>query len=205
MGCVGFQLVPLCVSIRLECFCFSEFTISILVFGSCWHASLFICRSISDISSSEKQHFFIIVDTRSASLWLVVRNLVHSSQVSSIIFIPSLCGIASICSKVQTCLRSPFFLLVFLIWVVVYCVLFVPEKRTANNHRMSIGCKIYWATKRKSKWKGTYMRKRIKVSKVIEREWERERERERGYKGERSLKVHRGSVSLGQDSSGRPG
>ena len=93
-----------CVSIRLECSCFSVFNVAVTVLGFCWHDSFFICWCITNISRSENQLFFIAVLAWSASLWLVVLNLAHSSQILSISFLnPLFVGWSLRSSKVQTC------------------------------------------------------------------------------------------------------
>ena len=62
---------------------------------SCCFDPLFIIWRISSILRSENQPFFIIVLIWSATLSLVVWNLLDSSQISSIVFLfPFLCRIA---------------------------------------------------------------------------------------------------------------
>ena len=89
-GCVVFRLQSLYLSIRLEGSCFPVFSISILVLGSSWYDSLFICWCISSTSRSENQPFFIITRAWSANLWLVL-NLVHYSQIWIILFLYYFC------------------------------------------------------------------------------------------------------------------
>ena len=79
--------ILLCSSFQFECSCFSVFGVSIIVLGSYCFDSLFTFWCISNISRTEDQPFFIIVLTGSTSLWLVVRNLAHSSKILIIIFL----------------------------------------------------------------------------------------------------------------------
>ena len=65
----------------------SATVVSMIVLGFCCLDSLFICWCISNISRSENQPFFMIVLTWSTSLWLVIWNLAHSSQISVILFL----------------------------------------------------------------------------------------------------------------------
>ena len=71
-------------SFRLGCFCLLIVDMSGTVLLSC---SVFIFWCISSISRSKNQHFFIMVLTRSASLWLVVWKLAHSCRIIIIIII----------------------------------------------------------------------------------------------------------------------
>ena len=67
-GCVAFLFSEVGSSFLLGCFCLITLDVSGTVLLSC----LFVFCCISNISRSEKQPFFIIVLTWSASLWLVV-------------------------------------------------------------------------------------------------------------------------------------
>ena len=134
LGCVAFRLVLLCVSVRLDGYYFSVFSVWIIVLGSCWLDSQFICWCISNISRSINKPFFIIVLTWSASLWLVVLNLAHSSQIS-------LCWVAP---KITVKCKFVIFLSLFSMLVFDFCGClvhsFVPKKkkRTANIRRMPV-------------------------------------------------------------------
>ena len=84
-GYVVFRLLLVCGLFRLECSCFSMFTESVIILVFCFD-SIFVFWRISCISRSENQPFFIIVLTWSASFWFVIWNLMHSSQISIILF-----------------------------------------------------------------------------------------------------------------------
>ena len=85
--CCGVLVSWFCLSIRIECSCFTVFSSSVHVVASCWYSSLVICWYIFSISMSENHHFCYIILTCTASIWLVVSYIVVSAQISVIIFL----------------------------------------------------------------------------------------------------------------------
>ena len=100
------------------------------ILRSSWHDSFFICLCISDNPRSKSQPFFISA------------LLAHSSHISCIISLyPLLAPNLAVKYKPDVFHRQ-IFPSVFLIWEVVYFVVCVREKRTANIRSMQIESSI---------------------------------------------------------------
>ena len=76
VGRLFFRFPLFCVSTQRDS-CFSVFSVSVNIVGSCWYPSLIICWYISNVSVSENHPFFDIV-----------LSLVSKSLVSCIKFCP---------------------------------------------------------------------------------------------------------------------